>query len=113
MGSTLSQQDIQDIIERVRRRIGEAGPTGAGLRGAAEVAASAEAELGDGIFPSIDEAVEAARVAFEEYRSVGLGGRKTIIAAIRSSMLEHNERLAEMAHAETGLGRVADKIVKN
>jgi len=68
MGSTLSQQDIQDIIERVRRRLGEAGPTGAGLRGAAEVSASAEAELGDGIFPTIDEAVEAAREAFEEYR---------------------------------------------
>jgi acyl-CoA reductase-like NAD-dependent aldehyde dehydrogenase len=42
-----------------------------------------------------------------------MGGRKSIIAAIRSSMLEHNERLAEMVHAETGLGRVADKIVKN
>jgi acyl-CoA reductase-like NAD-dependent aldehyde dehydrogenase len=28
-------------------------------------------------------------------------------------MLEHGDRLAEMAHAETGLGRVADKIVKN
>ena len=28
-------------------------------------------------------------------------------------MLEHAERLAEMAVAETGLGRVTDKIVKN
>ncbi len=114
MSSTLSQQDIQDIIERVRRRLGEAGSdTGSGLRAAGELSASAEAELGDGIFPTIDEAVSAAARAFEEYRSVGLGGRKTIISAVRSSMLEHNERLAEMAHAETGLGRVADKIIKN
>ena len=42
-----------------------------------------------------------------------LQGRKEIVAAIRASMLEHAERLAEMAVAETGLGRVADKIVKN
>jgi len=112
MSSTLSQQDIQDIIERVKRRLGEAGsPTG--LRASQELAASAEAELGDGIFPTIDEAVDAARRAFDEYRHVGLGGRKRIIAAIRSSMLEHGDRLAEMAHAETGLGRVADKMVKN
>jgi acyl-CoA reductase-like NAD-dependent aldehyde dehydrogenase len=114
MNSTLSQQEIQDIIERVRRRLGEAGAdAGAGLRAAEGLSASAEAELGDGIFASIDEAVAAGKRAFEEYRSVGLGSRKTIIAAIRSSMLEHNEMLAEMAHAETGLGRVADKIVKN
>src|SRR5580765_6808781 len=112
MTSTLSQQDVQDIIERVKRRLGEAGSP-AGLRAQADLAASSEAELGDGIFPTIDEAVEAARRAFDEYRGVGLGGRKSIIAAIRASMLEHGDRLAEMAHAETGLGRVADKIVKN
>ena len=115
MSGTLSQQDIQDIIERVRRRLGEAGASapGAGLRAADELSASAEAELGDGIHATIDDAVEAARKAFDEYRTVGLGGRKSIIAAIRASMLEHNERLAEMAHAETGLGRIADKVVKN
>src|SRR5262245_28166709 len=106
MSSTLSQQDIQDIIERVRRRLGEAGSP-AGLRAAEELSSSSQAELGDGIFGSIDDAVEAARHAFEEYRHVGIGGRKQIIAAIRASMLEHNERLAEMAHAETGFGRVA------
>src|SRR6266536_2615174 len=81
MSGTLTQQEIQGIIERVRRRLDEAGA--------------------------------AAAAAFDEFRRVGLGGRKAIISAIRGSMLEHNERLAEMAHAETGLGRVADKIVKN
>ncbi|HSC49856.1 MAG TPA: aldehyde dehydrogenase family protein [Gaiellaceae bacterium] len=112
--SALSQDEIQGIIERVRRRIGEAGAdTGAGLRAHAELSAAGEAELGDGIFGSIGEAVQAAVRAYSEYERIGLQGRKAIVAAIRGSMLEHAERLAEMAVAETGLGRVADKIVKN
>jgi propionaldehyde dehydrogenase len=112
--SALSQDEIQEIIERVRRRLGEAGEKpGAGLRGREALSAAAEVELGDGIFPSIGDAVDAASRAHADYRRVGLQGRKTIVAAVRAAMLEHAERLAEMAVAETGLGRVADKIVKN
>ena len=112
--SALSQEEIQGIIERVRRRIGEAGAdTGAGLRAQAELSAAGEAELGDGIFASIGDAVQAAVRAYSQYERIGLQGRKAIVAAIRGSMLEHAERLAEMAVAETRLGRVADKIVKN
>lgn len=112
--SSLSQQEIQEIIERVQRRLGEAGEhPGAELRGQDALSAADEAELGDGIFPSIGDAVRAAAAAAAEYRGVGLQGRKEIVAAVRASMLEHAERLAEMAVAETGLGRVSDKIVKN
>jgi acyl-CoA reductase-like NAD-dependent aldehyde dehydrogenase len=110
----IDQSEIQEIIERVRRKLGEAGePVGSGLRGTTALEAIAPSELGEGIYPTVDEAVAAAKKAFEAFRSVGLDGRKTIIAAVRASMLRHGERLAEMAHAETGLGRVEDKIVKN
>jgi propionaldehyde dehydrogenase len=112
--STLSQEEIQEIIERVRRRLGEAGEQpGAGLRAREALTAAAEAELGDGIHPSIGEAVHAASRAYADYQRIGLQGRKAIVASIRAAMLENGERLAEMAVAETGLGRVADKIVKN
>jgi len=112
--SVLTQDEIQEIIERVRRRLGEAGEhPGVGLRAHEALAASAGAELGDGIFPSIDDAVAAAAKAYREYQAIGLEGRKTIVAAVRATMLEHAESLAEMAVAETGLGRVTDKIVKN
>jgi acyl-CoA reductase-like NAD-dependent aldehyde dehydrogenase len=112
--SVLSQDEIQEIIERVRRRLGEAGEhPGVGLRAHEALAAAAEAELGDGIFPSIGDAVQAASRAYGEYQRIGLEGRKTIVAAMRATMLEHAESLAEMAVAETGLGRVTDKIVKN
>ena len=112
--SALSQQEIQEIVERVERRLGEAGEhPGAVLRAERALSAAAEAELGDGIFPSIADAVRAASAAAAEYARIGLEGRKAIVASIRASMHEHGERLAEMAVAETGLGRVADKIVKN
>jgi acyl-CoA reductase-like NAD-dependent aldehyde dehydrogenase len=111
---TLSEHEIQEIIERVRRRLGEAGPQpGAGLRAREALAEAGGAELGEGIFPTIDEAVAAASQAFQAYRQIGLDGRKAIISSIRSAMLEHGERLAEMAQAETGLGRKSDKMVKN
>ena len=112
--STLSHDEIQDIIDRVRARLGEAGEQpGAGLRGREALSAAAEAELGEGIFPSIGEAVHAAARAHADYWRIGLEGRKAIVASIRAAMLEHAESLAEMAVAETGLGRVVDKIVKN
>ena len=112
--SALSPEEIQQIIERVQRRLGEAGERpGAELRAQDALSAAAEAELGDGIFPSIGDAVQAATVAYAAYRHVGLQGRKTIVSGIRAAMLDQSERLAEMAVAETGLGRVSDKIVKN
>ncbi|MGE5275125.1 MAG: aldehyde dehydrogenase family protein [Verrucomicrobiota bacterium] len=112
--SALSQAEIQEIIERVHRRLGDGGGhPGADLRARDALSAADEAELGEGIFPSIEEAVHAASRAYAGYQGVGLQGRKAIVAAVRASMLEHAERLAEMAVAETGLGRVSDKIVKN
>jgi len=112
--SSLSNEEVQEIIERVRRRLGEAGAQpGAGLRAREALSAAAEAELGDGIFPSIADAVRAASTAYGEYQRIGLEGRKAIVGSIRASMLEHAEALAEMAVAETGLGRVSDKIAKN
>ncbi|HEX6209069.1 MAG TPA: aldehyde dehydrogenase family protein [Actinomycetota bacterium] len=107
----ISQDEIQGIIERVKARLG-AGD-GAALRGGEELAASEEQPFGDGIFPTIGEAVAAAARAFDEYKAMGLEGRKRVVASIRASMLEHGERLAEMAASETGLGRAEDKAIKN
>ena len=118
--SSLSPEEIQAIIGRVRERLGDAssasatpGAAGATLRGQRELSQAAEAELGDGVFATIPEAVAAASRAFGAFRAAGLGARKRIIESVRASMLEHGARLAEMAHAETGLGRADDKVIKN
>jgi len=66
-----------------------------------------------GVFRTIDECVTAARAAFVELSKLGLQKRIDIIASIRAAMETHAVSLAQEAHAETGLGRAEDKIVKN
>ncbi len=113
--SELDEREISEIIERVRRRVASAGGgrPGEGLRAEAELATAAAAELGDGIHATVDDAVAAATLAFKEFQVQGLAGRKVIIDAVRRSMIDHAEQLARMAHQETGIGRVEDKVLKN
>ncbi|MDF1595043.1 MAG: aldehyde dehydrogenase EutE [Acidimicrobiia bacterium] len=113
--SRLTSEEIRAIIDRVDRRLGEVSSSdrpASTLRAQAELAAS-EAELGDGIYRTIDEAVAAAGRAHRAYAAMGLETRKAIVASMRKSMLEHAEQLALLAHTETGLGRYEDKIRKN
>jgi len=72
-----------------------------------------EVELGEGIYPTIDAAVNAAYSAHEEYTRMGFDVRERAVAAIRASMLANAERLARMAAEETGIGRAEDKTRKN
>jgi aldehyde dehydrogenase len=112
----LNEQEVQAIIARVRGRVAAAeGSSSAGkaLRAADELGATAEALLGDGIHPTIDAAVGAARRAFESYREMGLDTRRVIVESMRAAMLREGERLAYLAHSETGLGRAEDKVAKN
>ena len=109
--TAFDEQEVRDIITRVRSRLG----------GSADVvpehprvpADIPDTELGDGIFATIDEAVVAAGRAYRSYSEMGSGIRDSVIASIRAAMLEQAERLAAMAHEETGLGRTEDKTRKN
>jgi aldehyde dehydrogenase len=109
-----SPEEVQAVITRVKLRMGEpATASGAGFRGRSQLDEVAQESLGDGIYGSVGDAVTAASRAFTSFRSAGLELRKRIIASVRSAMLDEAVSLAEMAHAETGLGRAADKVVKN
>jgi len=68
---------------------------------------------GDGLFNTVNEAVEAAVAAQKKLIQMSLERRKDIIASIRKAVLENNERLAALAVSDTKLGRVEDKIREN
>jgi acyl-CoA reductase-like NAD-dependent aldehyde dehydrogenase len=102
----LSQVQIDEIAQRiVAMTDGYKNPNGA--------VAADQGLLGSGIFPTIDAAVIAAQAAHQQLITMTLAQRNAIIDKIRSEMLVNAEDLARRAHSETGLGRVADKVMKN
>ncbi len=109
----VDEREVTDIIERVRRRVGEPGPQLARRMAVQqELTAPAAAQVGDGVFATLNEAVTAARNAFRDHR-LDPDRRKVLIEAVRRATLEQAEPLARLAVEETGLGRVDDKVVKN
>jgi propionaldehyde dehydrogenase len=66
-----------------------------------------------GIFPTINQAVDAAEVAFHELGNLSLDVRRDVIANIRKATKENVVMLSKMAHEETGMGRWEDKVIKN
>ncbi|NLI16032.1 MAG: aldehyde dehydrogenase EutE [candidate division Zixibacteria bacterium] len=103
--SHLNEQQIDAIARQIAEHLG--------LAKAMPVADKKLALMNEGIFPDIDSAVKAATIAQRDLCLMPLSKRDEIIAAIRKSMLENARKLAEMACAETGLGRIEDKIAKN
>ncbi|MEK7252318.1 MAG: aldehyde dehydrogenase family protein [Actinomycetota bacterium] len=106
-----SEQDVQAIIARVRARLG--GTADAAPLHARVPVDIPETSLGEGIYATIDDAVNAAERAYERYNAMGSAIRNSVIASIRSAMLANAEHLAKLAHEETGLGRTEDKVRKN
>ncbi len=125
----LDEQRIQEIVDKVMARLGPEGrrtpteavfaaasasnaaPKPAPPRSRGKDARIPRAQLG--LFSDIDSAAAAARKAFEQFAAVPVTTRERIIAAMRRVTLDNLRPLSEYAVAETGLGRVDDKLKKN
>jgi propionaldehyde dehydrogenase len=98
MEIALDEFQIDTIIRQVMEKMGN----GRGPRG------------GDhGIFPGMEEALDAVQLAQGRFNRLSLAQRKAFIQAMRETAIENSQHLAEMAVAETRIGRVSDKIMKN
>jgi acyl-CoA reductase-like NAD-dependent aldehyde dehydrogenase len=129
--ATLDERKIQEIVERVVARLGNglpATPAEAVERAAqnfpkaygqplpSEIHGKKEIRIPratNGIYPDVDSAVKAARVAFEQHERSPLELREKIVAVMREVTLKHLKELAQYAVDETGLGRYEDKLKKN
>ncbi|UCG31565.1 MAG: aldehyde dehydrogenase EutE [Phycisphaerales bacterium] len=110
----LTEQQVERIARQVVERLGGAVPVpGVPASAAAPAAAVPPVELVEGIFADVDSAVHAAAAAQRELMGMTIKKRDQIVASIRQAMAANCESLARMAHEETGLGRIEDKIVKN
>ncbi|GAB4340877.1 MAG: aldehyde dehydrogenase EutE [Calditrichia bacterium] len=102
--ANLNDQQIDQIARGLVNRL---------IGGKASGSSAPEIPLSDGIFETIDAAVDAAWAAQKSFMEISLEKRGEIIANIRKWMLEYAEELARDAWEETGLGRFEDKIQKN
>ena len=68
---------------------------------------------GPGLFSDLDTAISTAREAQLKLMELGLDKRREIIAAMRRAFLDNARIIAEKAVAETGMGNVDDKTIKN
>jgi acyl-CoA reductase-like NAD-dependent aldehyde dehydrogenase len=102
----LSEQEIEAIARRIAADL-------AGEPASAAAPGLAADQPALGLYATVDQAVGAARQAQPRFVALPLRRRGEIIAAIRHVMLDNADALAQAAHGETGLGRVADKSVKN
>ena len=103
----ISPNEIAAIVDSVIQEITAKGNI------AADPATRSSASISDGVFPSIDEAVKAARVAWYQLNELGLRKRIEIVETIRQVLRQNAAELAEMAVKESALGRAADKKIKN
>ena len=114
----MDDRQIQAIVDRVMREVGEQPPATrrerpAGSGYVTPPPAPDTAGGQRGIFPTLDEAVAAATAAFRRLNALPLAIREDMVAHMRRAGRDHATLLAEMAHQETGMGRVADKTLKN
>ncbi len=98
---------IRNVVQQVITRLGSNG-----------TAASYTAPVGGsytrryGLFTSVDEAVAAARDAFEQLSRRTIEDRRRIIDHIRRISIEQSVELGTMEMEETKIGRLAHKIEK-
>jgi propionaldehyde dehydrogenase len=78
-----------------------------------EAPASASVEASDGIFPRMEEAIDAAHDAQRQWVRIALEKRGTIIEAMRKAIVDHARELSELAVSETGMGNPEHKVIKN
>jgi propionaldehyde dehydrogenase len=102
MTAELQVSEIESIIRKVMAQVNGA-PQGV-LPRAAQYR---------GVFPTVDEAVNAAQASLAKFRKVSLTQRKAIIQAMRETVIDNAQKLAQMAVDETKMGRVSDKTLKN
>jgi len=103
MNVDINQVQLKDLVENVVRQVvSQSGKT-----------IVPSVNEGDwGVFDDMNEAVEAAHVAFLKFKGLCMQSRVRITDAVRQLALDHKEELAQLTVEETTMGRVDHKIAK-
>ena len=113
----LSDSQVEKLIKEVSSEIDRGGQkTWSGYSATTTAPSYGNAPVAggnEGVFENINDAIDAAARAQKELMKFTMDQREQFVSAMRQSARNNAEKLAIMAHNETGFGRVEDKIAKN
>lgn len=101
----LPEEKIAFIVQQVMEQMKKNQPT--------EPQKMASRSSSFGVFSEIEEAVNAANRAQKELVEITLKKRGELISLIREVSVSHADEWASLAEKTTGMGRAADKALKN
>lgn len=103
----------RDLVKKIVEKVVKAQLAGT-AEGQGRLRESVPVDVGrDGIFSASDDAVSAAEEAFKSWQETPQEVKARCIEAMRSVSREQARPMAQLAAAETGLGRAEDKVKKN
>jgi propionaldehyde dehydrogenase len=103
----------KDLIKRIVEEVVKQQLSGS-AEGQGRVREAVNVETGrDGIFTTTDDAVAAAGEAFRHWQSMSMDVKRACIEQMREVSRANAKSMADIAAAETGLGRAEDKVKKN
>lgn len=102
----IDEKLIEQIVRNVVNNV--VSPNSAGSASQAQ-----QQPAGGPLFDTIEEAIAAAKIAQKQWVEGGKDARFGVVEHIRKVSLANAEKWAKAAVAETGMGRVEDKIIKN
>ena len=106
INENLIRSVVEHVLNEVRNK--QSSPSNS-----APSTVSSHAAMGRfGLFDNVDDAVRAARTAFEQLRERSIADRRRIIDHIRRISIDHCVELGTMEMNETKVGRLVHKIEK-
>ncbi len=109
----MDEQRIADIVRRVLGEL-QNQPTAAPSSGHTPTCMGGAVSGGrDGVFDNIDDAIAAAKRAFDQFRHIPLNQRKKYIQLIREVSHQHNHEWSRFTVEDTKMGRADHKVLKN
>lgn len=100
----LTKEQIEQIVQLTISQMNSQAGGAAG---------SAPCSGGNGwMFDRAEDCIEAAEAAQKKLLAMSMDAREALIRAMRKASVDNAEKLARMAHEETGYGKIPDKIQK-
>lgn len=103
MTQNVNEEQVRKIVEAVVKQVVADGVSGNGRVGT----------VTDGVFPTVGAAVDAATRAQRELVGMKLEQRRAIVEGVRAATRANAEDFSRRTLAETGMGRLEDKVAKH